>query len=302
MNYITYLKSAAKASAAQDEDSRKKLEEILSAIGTTEVEKTELPEASFEKMTYNPPTDEELAELAKSSLDGYKTSSVEAINSDSESKTSAKNKEIEKEVAAAEAKTEKIRSEYAAAVQDFENDAIKRGLARSSVAVNNSAAIRAKAGGEVAKAMSAAEDNIKSIEAEIGQLEVSRKSALDGFDIAYAAKLTEKINELYSARDAKVAEVIKYNNSITEKELSAAYEKAELESKLYTDALNQKNKENELADNVSASTYKAKYDAIVEYLSTLSKTDAKAAVLNDQLIRDSVNDYYYYHLYNTFAR
>lgn len=305
MDYLTYLKNALKketaADAATASDARSALEETLSALGGSGAVKTGLPDAEYERKTYDAPTDEKIAALAEAALTEYKQLGESAINSEAENNTAAKVAAIENEKKAAEKTSAKLGDEYASAVTAFENDAIKRGVARSSIAANNSAAIRSAAATAAAANALETENNIKTLENEIAQLEAGRKTALDNFNITYAAKLTEKINGLAAERDAKQAEVLEYNNALAQKELDAAYEKAGLESKLYSDSLSQTEKEKELASGVSQTVYQAKYEAIEAYLASMPASAAKSAVLGDTLIRDNLSDYYYYKIYNAYV-
>ena len=303
MNYLNNLKLAVtageekKAASAHDE-----LEIILSGIGKINVEKPELPAApEYERMSYSPPSDADIAEAAKAALTEYKQLSEKAIQSEADGRQEAKETEIKNERMSGEEQSAKIRNEYEGAVQDFENDAIKRGIARSSIALNNSAALRSEGADAIIAAAAKTEENVKSLEAEIAKLEAGRQTALDNFNIAYAAKLTERISELSAERDEKKSEVIKYNNALTEKETAAMYEKMKTESDLYGEALINAEKKHELDSHTSIVVYEAKYNAIDEYLKGLNKADAKTAVLTDKLIRDSLNDSYYYKLYNAYV-
>lgn len=301
LDYIQYLKDSLKSSEKKDRDARSVLEETLSSLGNISAEKVELPAAEYERKTYDAPSDDEIAQLAESKLTEYKQLSEAAINSAAEEGAKAKQDAIENERKAAEQSSKETQAKYESAVQDFENDAIKRGVARSSIAVNNSAAIRSAGAEALSAAAAELESKVASLESEISQLEASRQKALDNFNITYAAKLTETINELAMGRDKKAAEVLEYNNKLTEKETDQAYDKALAESDLYSDALNQSAKEKELETNISSSAYKAKYEAIESYLSSLPKADAKNAVLNDSIIRDNLSDYYYYKVYNDYV-
>lgn len=257
---------------------------------------TELPEVpKYDRLEYDAPTDEELAAQAESALSDYKNTGLGNIESETDAAKKAKEEEKRAAAAAAEKRAEAVGAGYDGAAVAFENDALKRGLARSSIAANKSAGLAAGKAEALAQAAADAEEAARGIESEIAALEAGRTKALDSFNIAYAAKLTEKIAALAEARDKKAAEVLKYNNSLLELERKAANERAELENKLNKDAPKVDTSE------ALGTRNNAKYNAIRSYLSGLSKSDAAAALTNDANFRNALTDYYYYKLVNEFA-
>lgn len=287
---------------------RDTLEETLGAIDRdyeNSKNVADLPEApTYERMDYTPPTDEEIAKQAEAGLTEYKQTSVEKIDKDTEATRLAKENEKQALAASAAKQYAAIAEEYDKAAADFSDDALKRGIARSSIAANKTAEIQNGKATALSEARVSAENEVRAIETEIAGLEDGRRKALDNFNIAYAAKVTERIAELTEARDRKAAEVLKYNNGLLEREQADAIKRAQALSGLYSDSLDQQKKENELGDTPEAAKQRnsAKYEAVRNYLLGMGKSEAADAVRTDPLIRDSLTDYYYYSLYNEFCK
>ena len=313
--YRSYLEKAAKdaerASAAEKKAERASAAEKKAESVMTEEEMKQAlseiddrfvtsaddlpPPVEYDRIEYDAPTDEEIAEQAKESLEGYRASSVAEIRDDAEERR--KNAESEK-LAASDAarRAEKDAEEaYGTASRSLENDLIKRGLARSSVAAQESAAIEKDRAAAVTAARAAEDDELARIDSEINGLEADMNKALAAFDIAYAAELTERIAELTAEREEKRNEAIKYNNTLTEKERDDEFKLIEMTEDLV-------GKDGEVPADRLADYYEAKYSVLREYLSGLSDEQARITVRNDPFVRESLSDYFYYMLYDEFGR
>ncbi len=262
-----------------------------------------LPETpKYDRLEYDSASDEELGSRAENELKDYYGSGKNAI--ESEIDALGKKYEAEKIAAdkAAKDKTEAIYGAYGAAKESTDNDVLRRGLARSSIAALRRSELDEAAAKETAAVARELYDTALKIDKEIEGLGVKREKALNDFDIAYASKLAERIGELITERDKKAAEALKYNNSLTEKEHKAEIDRISKESDLYTKALSQKKAENELKDAAGYGEYGETYAKMRDVLAMLDPVDARKAFVNDPIYRENLNDFYYYKLYNEFAR
>ena len=140
-------------------------------------------------------------------------------------------------------------------------------------------------------------DNINAINFELNALTQKQQQALDEFDITYAAKLNSKINDLTNELKEKQEEIIKYNNEIakSEEDYKIKYENlkndmadsnfdkdvdlVELYAKYGTNAVN-KYRESLV------------YEAVKDYLLTVTKTEAKHYLVNNKNIKEQLGTYY----------
>lgn len=183
----------------------------------------------LEKMEYSKPTKEEIESEAKNSLQDYKNKTINSINSQYNEKNNQLSNSIEKAKEDSNKDKNEIVSSYKALKQDAKDDAIKRGLARSSIIVNTLASYDKGMLDSLQNEANELQKTITNIENEKSLLEGQKYSALEAFDIEYAVRLQDKINELNTSIEEKEKEVIEYNNKISEK--LAEWEKEQADSK-----------------------------------------------------------------------
>lgn len=266
-------------------------------------EKVTLPETpKYERMEYERASDDDLRAQAEKELSAYYESGKNGI--DAEIDALGKKYETKKAAAqsAADEKTSALYSAYGAAKENTANDVLKRGLARSSIAVLRESELDETAAKEAAAIAEKLYDTVSGIESEIAELGAKREKAMNDFNISYASKLTEKISNLKSERDKKIAEVLKYNNSLAEKEYKAEIDRKAKESDMYTKALSQKTAENELKESAGIGDYTAVYERMRNALSKLDPSDARKALVYDPIYKENLNEKYYYKLYDEFGR
>ncbi len=188
--------------------------------------KLDLKRQEFEKAN-----DEEVKKEAENSLHDYKTTSKNQIENEYLEKGEAIDKTLTSLSGSKEGAKSEIEKAYKTAKDNASNDAIKRGLARSSIIVNKLAQYDESYLNEFTKIEKNYADTVSKLDAEKNLLEVQRQSALDNFDISYAVKLSEKIEGINEKLDAKEKEVIEYNNKIQQLEKEFELEQQELKSK-----------------------------------------------------------------------
>ena len=279
------------------------IDDFIAQYGQSKLpERPVLPDApTYERMQYDAPSDEQLRESAEKELEAYKAQGEKGIDEKIAALRAQYEAQAQTEKENSEAAHKKAEESYAAARQTVSDDLLKRGLARSSIAANKQAALGESEA--AAKAQIAAEYARAAGElgAKIQALTAQRQAALNDFDLSYATRLGERIAELRAERDEKTAAALRYNNSLAEKEHAARVDKTMKESDLYGEALSQRQKENDLRQT-GEGDYAALYAAIAEKLRGINKNDARDVVLNNPSVRASLNNTYYYKLYDEFCR
>ncbi len=112
----------------------------------------------------------------------------------------------------------KVKSNYDSAKEDASQDALRRGLSRSSIVVNVLDAFDKEKLSKYNQLNEELTTRLNEIDADINGLSAKRDKALSDFDISYAVKLQDRINSLTSELEKKQNEVLKYNNEIAVKE------------------------------------------------------------------------------------
>lgn len=281
-----------------------RMKELVDSNESNKVEKPVLPDTpEYELKSYDPQSDEELSAYAKDSLSDYQNKGVNAIESEINAKRSELEGQKENVAAAADEGYKSVNAAYNSAAEAVNNDSLKRGLARSSVAVNRNAEVETLRAGELADLGNKATAAVAEIDNSIGSLNTQLTKALNDFNIEYAAKLADKINDLKVERDKKTAEVAEYNNKIKQLQYDNEVNKIKDESDLYSDAVNRELDKSKL--NLDAETLekinKSNYNAMNDYLKTLSAEDAKKELTSSSYYREHTSDYYLYKLYQTYV-
>ena len=169
---------------------------------------------------------DEISQLAKDSLKDYYNLNIEKINSDNSNNIETLKNSIATQTENANQLKEKVANNIDEVKQDASNDALKRGLARSSIVINKLNAFDNAKINEYNKIDEELTTAVNKINTEIDGLNLEKEQALKEFDITYAAKLNEQINTLTEELAQKQAEITKYNNEIAQ--IEAEYEKDKL--------------------------------------------------------------------------
>ena len=184
------------------------------------------------------------------------------------------------------AQKDSLKNTYQELKQNASEDSIKRGLARSSIIVNVLEAFDQKMLDEYSNLDREYTQKFQELEEEKSLLENQKESALKSFDISYATKLNEKIEEINKEIAEKEKEVLEYNNKIAETE--AEYK------------LNQQKQNQELIDFIGKYGSTAlnrvkeeeKYNRALSYFYTLDKDEALAELLNNDQYKVELGSYY----------
>ncbi len=227
------------------------------------------------KMQYTKPSDEEVKKRAENSLYEYKTSNVDSINKDFETKSNSIDSSIKEIEESGNKQKQNIKSAYEEIKQDAKDDAIKRGLARSSIIVNTLATHDGNMIKDLQDKTNEINSKIEGYQNEKSLLEQQKQNALSSFDISYAVKLQEKIDDINKTINNEEQEVIKYNNQIAE--LQAEWEKEQSKANF--------DKATELADLVG------KYGStIFEVLKQNEKLEVAKNHFNQMDKNDAINE------------
>lgn len=286
-------------------DTRRKLEEEIAELEKASEAKVPakpaLPSVKLEEKTYDPPSDKSLAEQAEIGLDDYKRQGEASIRD----KSAAGEREL---VSARDAYETNMKRELDAAEEDYnaaakrvDADVIKRGLARSSVAVN----AKNELNGDLLERTAAVRESygkrIAELDAQISDVGNKLQSALNDFNLAYAVKLNDALNSLKAERDKKIEETREYNNTVKAKQAALDEQKARAESDLYTAAINQ-NKKLAYVDGEEDALYESIFNRMDAFLGSLDTNRARLEINNHSFYREHLNDYYYYKLFDKYGR
>lgn len=182
---------------------------------------------NLERQKYSRPSDEEIRKQAEDSLKSYEDKEQKGIENEYADGNKKLDEESQKLGGDFESQSKKIEQTYENAKESNKNTFIRRGLSRSSIMQENLKNLDESKNAAQDTLAKELKQNLEKITIERDLLETQKQSALESFNIAYAVKLSEKINKLTeSAKQAEDA-VAKYNNQLEEKEKKFALSQQE---------------------------------------------------------------------------
>lgn len=239
-------------------------------------------------------SNDELSELAKKQLEEYKQQQQNAINNKTESESNALKESQDNADKILEDRQNQLEDSYSQARDSLNNDMLKRGLARSSIAVNTNTKLENNKLDAINQVQTQHDETLQKIQTQLSQLEAQRLQALDQFDIAFAAKLTTTINDLIQARDKANADAIKFNNNVQHQIQQD-----------YGDQLSYAQKEQALNEAAQAKQKKEReeqfYNEARKVLANMTEKEAKDKLENDPIFKN-IPQYMHTQLYREFVR
>ena len=182
---------------------------------------------NLERQKYSRPSDEDIRKQAEDSLKSYEDKEQKGIENEYAAGNRKLDEESQKLGGDFESQSKKIEQTYENAKESNKNTFIRRGLSRSSIMQENLKNLDERKNAAQDTLAKELKQNLEKITIERDLLETQKQSALESFNIAYAVKLSEKINKLTeSAKQAEDA-VAKYNNQLEEKEKKFALSQQE---------------------------------------------------------------------------
>ena len=236
-----------------------------------------------------------IKEESENELYTYKKQSIDSINDSTDTKIQQLEEDKQKMKNNYDTAKEEVKNYYSEAKENASQDALRRGLSRSSIVINTLDAFdkgQIEKYNELNDSLTA---SINEIDTTISSLRTAQNDALKDFDIEYAVKLQEKINQKTKELENKQNEVLKYNNEIAEKENEYNEKYSE-----HIKDLQESNwdKEKDMMDfagkygvnMISNYIDTRKYNTAIEYLDSMDKSDAVYQLNNNETLRNLLGE------------
>lgn len=260
-------------------------DKLITVPDELDISEVEVPEINEEKLR----AEVTESETSKTEIEKNKE------RRDTEVKTKAKESEIEALRENAEAEKAEIGEIYDEYKLSAESDAIKRGLARSSVALlsmDNIEGARAKELSRVAENLTS---SINQVEAEIGELQADLEVSLSNLDLELAVNINNSIKERIDELKKAQADAIEFNNKVSQMQ-------AEYALKVGDKKKEAQEYEAELAKQYEGSANEArtqeKLEIAMDYYGKMNKIDALREIVSStdlaSALGDGFYDLYYY--------
>ena len=250
--------------------------------------KNEVP--SLDKLSLYEKNADEIEHEAKTSLEEYRVNNQNSINNSADNKLTSLNTKQAATEKAYENNILNAKDRFESNVQSIKAAANKKGLSRSSIVEN------AQLDNQNAKLQTL--NNLKNslseqmgeINRQISVLNAQRDAALQSFDIAYAARLDQKIASLNADYEKKNNDIIKYNNTLAQQQakLQEAADTAMLKQFADYAKIRDSNTKDYFADLARAEKMQAAYD----YLLLYSKEEALDFAKKNADLKQQLGNYY----------
>ena len=245
---------------------------------------------SLDRLALSDISAEDILSDAKIALEADRVTGLSKIEADN--LTKERKLESQKNTAIKDADTDikKLAEKYDANVEPIKAGALSRGLARSSIVANQLSENELNKQSSLYAVDRGLMEELNTINQNISVLDAQKQNALNAFDIAYAAKLEDKINKLTQDAEKKNQEIIKYNNTITRQEETMRYnQEQELLKRIGEYA---KIRDSNTADYFAELARSEKLQATFDYLNSYSKADAIALASNSSDIKSALGKSY----------
>lgn len=303
MNYNLPDMVVGQVTKLVDEEKKKKnLSDINSKIDSITVKyggsnQTSVPDKiSLEKMEFSKPSQSEIVRQSEDSLRDYRSAGLQNIEDEFKLKEDNLNSNKDDILESNNQAKQKLDNYYADAITSIENQALKRGLSRSSIVINQIDAFEKDKINEYKNLDAQLSNQINAINFELSALNSQKQTALNNFDVTYAVKLQEKINSLNQELSEREAEVIKYNNEIALKEANFNKEVDELKNKLgsasWEDAIDMVKLYGEYGPNVVNRVKSDEiYNSVKDYFKNLTREEI-LYIMSDADFKKKLGDNY----------
>ena len=251
------------------------------------------------KREYEMPTEDELYKLAKEALQSkYQTSKHSIEESDSKSKNNFQNKMTEAEQDATKSK-EKLNRSLAKEISAIKEDATSKGVARSSIVTSAVERAQQEYGEKASDVDGEYQDKVQLITTGLEQLANQTKQALEALQQSHDSEVVAKAQKMLEDAQKEYQEVVKYNNSIDEKETKYQKERAEALNKAYNDEVERAQKIVQMYNTIGKSgvekmAMQEKLEKAKEYFASMPKSIAQKLIQSDSSMRHYFGEYYDY--------
>lgn len=255
----------------------------------------------LEKVEHTPATDEELAAMAQAGVDSEKTAERQELEHSfgiTEQKLDDRAREAQDELADNYRELGELYDELR---RQAGNDAIARGVARSSILTSARQDLNDEQSRKEAQSRVAYDAEMSDIGSELESLRREQDAAFEQLDLKYAAELEERIARLKEERDETARRYAEYNNEVEEKEHEYAVKREEDIAEYLKDRekerleREEKQREEEKKYGYTGEkqeNYAKRYDIAFEFYSSLSPDIAADALAASPSMKYYLGNYY----------
>lgn len=183
-------------------------------------------------------------------------------------------------------------SSYAAATLKAEREAVKRGIAESSVVIDRIADLQTSLAAEITAIDAEYDEKIATAQAKISRLQTDLTGADTYYSDVFSYEILAEKEKIKDEENKLIREIFKYNNGLDEKEQRAA-------NSIITTTRSLELRYMNIASNfftkdqlVEMGYYKDAIDCVCAYFDTLNPVTAFQQIAHDTKVAIYLDDYY----------
>ncbi len=205
------------------ETSNKKKEELINILKESNEElkgkDKNADKVTLEKIDYTPLTNEQIEELAGREAEGEYALKKNALDKTTDEKRAEIERNTQQVKEGVGARKEKIDSAYNLVKNEVENQAIKRGISRSSIVAEQIKGLEVEKIKDYLSVDNEVASELKKYSNELEDLERNYNYAVQNLDIEKAISVREKIEELTEKQNKAIENAIEHNNKVDKDQL-----------------------------------------------------------------------------------
>lgn len=175
-----------------------------------------------------------------------------------------------------------------------ENEALRRGLARSSIIILQLDGIEKNKAEKLSDLAVSLTDELNKLENEVRNLENELIVSLDNLDINHAMKINTLVADKIAELEKKQKEAIEYNNEVEKEQFDY---NAKIKNQQVKDVIDEYKLKEEYGISTSTGMQDEKFDVVLKYLNSIPREEALKLLTQDRTIIDHLgkryNDMYY---------
>ncbi len=244
-------------------------------------------DSGLKELEYQLDTDDDIAKRAEKENSYSKNKELSGLESKYDKQSSALSESRKKAEQTLGEGYKQLQELYDQLRKRTENDTLKRGLARSSIAATQLGDLDSARLEGMGNLRASYNSSINDIEESIAKLEADRDHALEELDLKYAVELDDRISELKAERDKTAKTYEEYNAKVRKQNNEYAQKREENISKYIKDKEEEKRKaedaqikhENKYGyTGAKQENYSKRYDIAYDFYSSLSPDIAADAL------------------------
>lgn len=254
---------------------------------------------NLQKLEYTGPSEDDIYEAAKNSLIEKQITAMQKIaNTEQSGKASVQSK-IDKLLKETQAQAKALENNSSESKKNAQSNAVKRGLARSSIVSEHLNEIEKGHNETSAELEQYRSNSLNEMQDQLKQLEADKEAALQDYEMVYAAGLQTKIDSLMAKMQSEIDSINKYNNTVDEKETKYAASIEEAYRKAQEDERKRANEQIKMRalygdSYVDKQILEEKLEITLDYFKSLEPKVALELFRADESLKGHLKDYYGY--------